>query len=170
MAIPDSERNTEAAEAVPASPAQDRTRGGVVRRALTSASFIEKATLLLLTGIVVPILIIYFNLSAAERQKAVETNKARDTSILQAQSKLLDEFVFAYETLALDVSRYKLRHAANEEMHQKAFARYSDRMVDVVIKWRSLISRARALASPAVSDKMQSLLSLIYSEQDTPIH
>ena len=63
---------------------------GVVRRALTSASFIEKLTLLLLTGIVVPILIIYFNLSAWERQKALDTNKARDASILLAQSKLLD--------------------------------------------------------------------------------
>jgi hypothetical protein len=147
-----------------------------IRQALTSKSFVEKFAEVLLTAALVatlaPLIISYFDSKASERQKAIEAETARTNAILQAQSKLLDEVaatVLAYETLAVDVSWYKQPRAANDEMHRKAFARYSERIVDLVARWRALISRSRTLASPEVSDKLDKFLTRIFVEQDTPM-
>ena len=147
-----------------------------VGHALTSESFIEKIALLLvtasLTGVIVPMIISHFNLKASERQKNLEFLKARDSSILQSQSKLLDdaaEVILTYQTLALDVSWYKHSRGADEELHHKAFARYSEKIVELVTKWRILISRSRMLASADVSNKLQEFLEKTFIVQDTPI-
>jgi hypothetical protein len=167
---------TSAGEGNLAPPAQGDAAPGRIRKVLTSESFVEKVAVLLLTvlftSLLVPLAINYFSSKAAEREKAIEARKARDASILQAQAKLLDEAaetILTYETLALDVSWYKDSRAANEEMYLKAVNRYGERMVDLVAKWRALISRSRTLASPSVSEKLDKFLTRIFTEQDTPI-
>jgi hypothetical protein len=119
----------------------DRLRIGVIRKALTSESFVEKVALLLITvvlsGIIVPVLITYFNAQAAERQKESESRNARNEVILQAQKRLLDEFsdmLLTYETLALDVSWYRTKLGYDMTRYQKAYERYSDRTVELISK------------------------------------
>lgn len=149
----------------------------VIRNVLTSESFVEKLVLLLVTailsGILVPLTINYVSFRTAAREKEREARRARDDSILQAQSKLLDEFsetALTAMTLALDVSWFKTQAAANDEYHKKAFARYSDRIVDLVAKWRALASRAQTLTSPAVSRKINAFLAMFFNEIDTPLN
>jgi hypothetical protein len=153
------------------------SREGVVHKVVTSESFVEKVLLLLLTiilsGIIVPIIINYFTSKSAERQKAIEAMKSKDQAILQAQSNLLtdlSETILTYETLALDASWYGTEGINNKEMHQKAFLRYSDRIVDLLSKLRALASRAQTLASPAISNKINAFINKIFEEQDTPIN
>jgi hypothetical protein len=156
---------------------KDTNQRGVIRTALTSASFIEKVVLLLLTailtGIVVPSIINDSNRKYSERQKEVEKMRARDDAILQAQSKLLDdvsEIILTCETLILDVSWYRTRFAMNEEMHRRAFSRYSERIVDLISRWRALQARARNLTSPVISSKIDDFLRRFFLEQDTPLN
>jgi hypothetical protein len=158
-------------------PTEGSAGPGSIRKALTSEAFIEKVAILLLTviltGVLIPLIINHFSARAAERQKELEARKARDTSILQAQAKLLDDaadVILTYETLALDVSWYKYHEGANEEMHRKAFERYSERVPDLVARWRSLVSRSKTLASPAISDQLDGFLQTVFAEQDTPIN
>ena len=147
-----------------------------VREVLTSASFVEKFLLLLLTvlvsGLAVPLVLSYNAVAATQRQKAADAARARDQAILDSQSRLLDDFaqtVLTYETLALDVSWYQTATAREDEMYRRAFARYSERVVDLVARWRALSSRARTLASEAVADKMDAFLADVFQRQDTPI-
>jgi cell division protein FtsL len=153
------------------------SREGVIRKVATSESFVEKVLLLLLTiilsGIIVPIIINYLTSKSAERQKAIEAMKAKDQSILQAQSNLLNdlsETILTYETLALDASWYGTEDINNKEMHQKAFLRYNDRTVDLISKLRALASRAQTLASPAISNKINAFMYKIFEVQDKPLN
>jgi hypothetical protein len=146
-------------------------------RALTSESFIEKLALLviaaLLSGIVAPIVITVFNAQDAARQKEREANRARNEAILQAQSNLLTEFsdvIFTYETLALDVSWYRTEVGMDKERYETAYPRYSDRVIDLFAKWRSLTSRARALGSKQISNEMLEFHRRVLVNQDTPIN
>jgi len=150
---------------------------GVFRRALTSESFIEKVSLLALTvilsGILVPLILASYNARSAERQKEVESTRIKNEAILQAQSKFLDEFsetALAYQTLALDVSWFKTRRVKSEALYEAAYARYSERVVDIISKWRALASRARTLVSPEESTKIDAFLVKVFALQDTPIN
>jgi hypothetical protein len=166
---------------------QDRSAHGVFRKAVTSESFVEKAILLLLTacltGLLAPLLVGQFNRTAAERQKErdeeaavrqkeLEAIKATNASILQAQSKLIDdaaETILSLETLILDVSWYMQPKVANKDQHNKAFERYVARSVELYGRWRAIISRSQSLASPAISKKLSDFLVKVFGEQDTPM-
>jgi hypothetical protein len=131
---------------------------GVLNRALTSESFVEKVVLLLLTaalsGIIIPIFINQLNAQAEQQLKIREAIKAKNEAVLQAQAKLWDEFsevVLTYETLALDVSWYRNPLGLDESRYAKAYERYSDRIVDLLSRWRALASRAETLVSPSIS-------------------
>ena len=146
------------------------------RQVVSSQSFIEKLLLLLLTvgvsGVAVPLVMNRVAAASSARQKAAEAIRARDQTILDAQSKLLNDFaetLLAYETLALDVSWYKTAVGLHEDMHTRAFNRYSERVVDLISRWRALVSRARTLASPSVAEKMNAFMADVLGEQDTPI-
>ena len=136
----------------------------VIRKALTSESFVEKVALLLLTallsGLIVPLVI-----------SSLQATRTRSEAILQAQAKLLEdvsETILTYETLALDVSWFKTKTAQNEDLHQKAFAKYSERVVDLVAKWRAQAARAQTLVSPAVSAKIDGFLWSIFPPARPP--
>jgi hypothetical protein len=164
----------------------------VVRKALTSESFVQKVVLLLLTAIltatIAPLIVHYINFGAEQRQKDLETTRAREyeerqkaieamrgkqEAILKAQSKLLDdvaEVLFTYETLALDVSWFGTKRAKNAELQKKAFERYNERIVDLLSRWRALASKAQTLTSPAVSESIRSFLNRVFEEQDGPLN
>lgn len=165
------------ADATSRSAAETDTFHRVIGKALKTESFIEKATLLVLTvilsGVVAPFAINRLAALASERQKVVDATKAKDEVILQTQSQLLTDFaetLLTYETLALDVSWYKTPWAANTTLHEKAFARYSERVVDLMSRWRVLSSKAQMLASPAISERMDKFQSHVFEQQDTPLN
>ena len=147
-------------------PSKDAKPPTVIRKALTGESFVEKVALLLLTaslsGLIVPIVI-----------GSLQETQARNEAILQAQSKLLNdvsETIITYETLILDITWFKTKAVLNEEMHQKAFAKYSDRVVDLIATWRAHSARARTLVSPTISARIDYFLSKALDEQDMPIN
>jgi hypothetical protein len=135
--------------------------------ALTSESFIEKAALLLLTalltGLIIPLIV-----------KSIEASRIRSEANLQAQYRLIDdlsEAILTFETLVLDVSWYGTQWANNKGMQEKAFERYSERVVELASRIRTLASRARFLVSPDVGSKIEAFLSkVMFLEQDTPIN
>lgn len=136
----------------------------VVKRALTSESFVEKLSLLLLTalisGALIPIVL-----------KSVDARSARNEAILQAQSKLLDdisETVLTYETLALDVSWFGTPGFTNKELQEQAFQRYSSTVPQLVARWRTLASRAYGIAPPGLGTQLEDLLLVIFEKQDSP--
>jgi hypothetical protein len=148
-------------------------RGNVSR----NRSFVEKTAILLLTlfflGILVMMAINYYSIKETLRQQTIEANKIRDAARLQAQYRFLDEVsntLLTYETLALDISWFKTQQPKNHELFQKALARYNERIVDLIAKWRTLVSRAQTLASPDISGKLAAFLKRVLAEQDTPIN
>src|SRR5664279_4047808 len=123
----------------PSSAAAPEIKPSTLRNAVTSESFAEKVILLLfaalLSGIIAPYLIGRYNNDASTRQKAADLARSKNDSILQAQSKLVEEFatvVLTYETLALDVTWYKTSAGKDEKLYMKAYERYSDRIVDLL--------------------------------------
>jgi hypothetical protein len=159
----------------------------VVRRTLTGGSFIEKAALLILTavlsGVAVPIVINRLNaddadrrkqteIAAAESRKEAEIAKSKTDALLRARLALLDEFsevLLTYETLALDVSWYRTPAVNDLALHEKAYSRYTDRVVELFSKWRVLTSRAQLLAGPEISKQMGSFQQKVFAYQDTPL-
>jgi hypothetical protein len=134
-------------------------------RVLRSDSFIEKAFLLILTavlsGLVVPLVI-----------KSIDTASAGRTEIARAKAKLFDDFsetIMSCEALALDVSWYGTTDAKNVDMQIKAFDRYSERVVDLIARWRTLSARAQTLASPDVAQKVDKFQRRFFDEQDSPM-
>ncbi|MEZ4714108.1 MAG: hypothetical protein R3A44_43390 [Caldilineaceae bacterium] len=104
--------------------------------------------------------------------KMRERFQAKDDAILRAQSKLLDDIattILTYETIAADVTWFKTEMAANDEMHEKAFNRYNERVIDLVAQWRIQAAKAQTLVTPTVSDKINSFLNKVFDEQDTPM-
>jgi hypothetical protein len=143
---------------------------------LASESFVEKLMLLLITaalsGLLLPYVLTRYNNSVAARQKAADIARSKNESILQAQAKLVEDLaavVLTYETLALDVTWFRTSVAKDEKMYQRAYERYSDRIVDLISTWRSLTARSQTLTSPSVSVKIGDFLARVFSEQDTPL-
>jgi hypothetical protein len=154
-----------------------RMKLSAIRSALTSESFIEKAAVIVLTallsGLIVPYFIARYNNYASALQRANDLARSKNESILQAQSKMIEDFatvVLTYETLALDVSWYKTKDGKDEKLYEKAYVRYSDRIADLLSNWRSLAARSQALTSPAISAKMNAFQRRVFLEQDTPMN
>ena len=132
---------------------------------LGTSSFWEKIALLLATaivsGIVVPLII-----------KQTDDSRARRTAVTQAQEQLfreVSETMLTFQTLALDVSWYGTPGTRDEENQRKAYARYNERAVDLVARWRSQAARSKTLTSPEVSKKLEAMLAEFFKNQDSPI-
>ncbi|WP_218510257.1 hypothetical protein, partial [Variovorax sp. dw_308] len=129
-----------------------------------SDTFKEKALLLLLTavlsGVCVPWVV-----------KSIDEARESRAAVSRAQAKLFDdisETILTYETLVLDVSWFGTKEAKNAEMQRKAFERYSEKVVELVAKWRAQASRAQTLASKSTAAKLDKLLERVFFKQDTP--
>jgi hypothetical protein len=152
------------------------TQNSVLKNVLTSESFVEKVALLiitaLLTGLLLPYALARYNNGVAARLKAADLARTKNDSIVQAQSKLVEDLasvVFTYETLALDVSWYKTGAGKDEKLYQKAYEKYSDKIVDLLSTWRSLSARSQTLTSPAVSARINDFQVRVFTQQDTPM-
>jgi hypothetical protein len=131
---------------------------------LRTESFLEKTVLLLLTailsGLIVPLVI-----------KLTDEARADRAAVSTAQAKLFEDVsdvILTFETLALDVSWFGTKVAKNPEMQKRAFERYNERVVDLVVRWRVQASRAQTLASKPVATKIENMLIEVFNKQDTP--
>jgi len=133
-------------------------------QALGSASFIEKAVLLVLTAATSGVLIPYVG-------DKIQVAKTQNEALTQAKTKLLDDVtntIITYEYLAGDVSYYKADSAvANDKMQAMAFERYSNKVVDLMAQWGVEIARAKTLVSPEISDKLEKFMDKVLTEQET---
>jgi len=130
-----------------------------------SDSFVEKASLLLLTALISGFLVPYIS-------SEIQRRAARNDAIIQSQTKLLDDVsrtLMTYETLLLDVSWYKTVEGYDEEMHKLAYKKYADRVVDLLTDWRVEAIKARTLSSPEVSDRLTSFQQKMFRLQDGPM-
>lgn len=138
----------------------------VVSQALGSASFIEKAVLLVLTAVTSGALVPYIG-------DKIQAAKTQNEAITQAKTKLLDDFtntIITYEYLAGDVSYYKADSAvANDKMQAMAFERYSNKVTDLMAQWGVEIARAKTLVSPEISDKLEKFMDKVLTEQETKL-
>jgi cell division protein FtsL len=139
---------------------------GVVRSALISVSFIEKAVLIILTALISGLLIPYVS-------NKIQTANAHREIVLQSESKLLDDItntIITYEFLVADVSYYKSDSTiANDKMQALAFERYSNRVVDLFSQWGVEVAKAKNLTSPEISDKLNKFMNKVLDKQDAPL-
>lgn len=139
---------------------------GVFKRALVSVSFVEKAVLLLLTALITGLLIPYVS-------SKIQTTNAHNEIVLQAKAKLLDDVtntLVTYQYLVGDVSYYKSDSSLlSEKMQSLAFERYSTRVVELVSQWGVEIAKARTLASPEISDKLNKFMDKVLEKQDAQL-
>ncbi len=145
---------------------------GKKRSVFTSSSFVEKASLLVLSGMIVPIVMVFLNSQFKQQQKYIETQKAEIISSLHAKRIFWNDVsktILTVETLALDVSWFQTSIAKNDKLHKNAFERYNDEITDLIVNWRVLISRASTLSSPRIADELNSFLGVFFIKQDTPI-
>jgi hypothetical protein len=147
-------------------PTSPPTSSSALLRVLKAESFIEKVLLLaitaILSGVLIPLAI-----------KSIDSEREGRAALARAQAKLFDdvsETILTTETLILDVSWYGTVAAKNPDLQNKAFERYNARVVDLIGKWRAESSRAQALASPKVSEKIHAFLGRFFVEQDTPMN
>lgn len=142
------------------------SRKNAVSQALGSASFIEKAVLLILTAVTSGVLIPYIG-------DKIQAEKTRNEALTQAKTKLMDDVtntIITYEYLAGDVSYYKADSAvANDKMQALAFERYSNKVVDLMAQWGVEIARAKTLVSPEISDKLEKFMDKVLTEQETKL-
>jgi hypothetical protein len=139
---------------------------GTVSQALGSASFIEKAVLLMLTAVTSGVLIPYVG-------DKIQATKTQNEVLTQSKAKLLDDVtntIITYQYLAGDVSFYKADSAvANDKMQAMAFERYSNKVVDLMAQWGVEIAKAKTLVSPAISDKLEKFMEKVLTEQEAKL-
>lgn len=135
----------------------------MLKEAIVSASFIEKTVLLLLTALSSGLLIPYVG-------DKIQASKAQNEAMTQAKAKLLDDItntLITYQYLAGDVSYYKGDSAlANDKLQAMAFERYSNKVVDLMAQWGVEIAKAKTLASPEVSAKLEKFMNKVLEEQE----
>jgi hypothetical protein len=127
-------------------------------------SFWEKIALLvataILSGLVIPLVIRY-----------TDEARARQSAVSQAQEQLyldVSKTILTYQTLVLDVSWFGTPQGRNNDMQKQAFARYNERVVDLVADWRVHIARAKTLTSREFSKLLNEFLTEVFLTQDTP--
>ncbi|MFM6925397.1 MAG: hypothetical protein ACKOU7_07820 [Ferruginibacter sp.] len=147
----------------PTAQTEPTKKSGAISQALGSASFIEKAVLLVLTAVTSGVLIPYIG----DKMQAAKT---QNQALTQAKAKLLDDVtstIITYEYLAGDVSYYKADSAvANDKMQAMAFERYSNKVTDLMAQWGVEIARAKTLVSPEISDKLEKFMDKVLTEQE----
>ena len=134
-------------------------------RPILNESFLEKLLFVILTACITGLVIPYIF-------KKVGDAQARNESLIQAQAKLFEDItqvLMKYQTLAADVSTYKMPGNTNEFMYQKALERYVNNTPEIYATWRSLIVKTKVLASVEHGRKLDSLLVRVSKLQDDGI-
>ncbi len=128
---------------------------------LSSASFLEKALLLvigvILTGMLVPLVKARMDQTTFEKQKLFEAVLARQTDVIKAQTQFLTEFskyIWEYHKISQRVSYCRLSGEA--EAYRKALAAYQDSLWESLHQIRTCIGAARWFASDAAHQALTS--------------
>lgn len=127
--------------------------------------FFEKVLLLLVAGMISGFLIPFI-------VNEIQRIKSRNEAVLKAQNTLLEDVsktLLTYQTILAEISWFRTSEADNEEMHKKAFKRYSKYSADLLIQWRLQIGRSRYLASTGISNKLHEFQKKMLKQQDLPM-
>jgi len=139
-----------------------------------SQGFAENIILLLLTALVTGFGIPYVLKRIEERklleQKKFETDLARESKIVEAQSNLLEDLtqiLWKWRYLAKKVVYYA--SGKNKELYQVAKTEYDAKVWDVLDEFRVVISRSRRLVSEAAYKNLCSLYEYVVHDLDREV-
>ena len=121
------------------------------------ASFFEKVFLLLLSGILIPIVMMFVNAQIEQRQMRLQTQQIQQESLQAAKRELWENITqtfLAYETLALDVSWFGSKLPDNEGQFRKAYDRYNEETVSLIVEMRVQMAQLKALSSKSAADQL----------------
>jgi hypothetical protein len=144
-----------------------------VLEVLVSTSFLEKALLLvvggLLTGIIVPIVKSRMDKNRFEQQKTFEAELARQAEIVKARARFLRDLVdpvWQFQLLALQVSY----DASSGEKFEAALANYDEQSWQHLKRIRAIVGGARWFTSdPAYSALTEFVDGWLLKEIDTKL-
>lgn len=115
----------------------------------------------LVSGICIPMIL-----------KRYEAGLARQTRLIEAQSRLLDELtavLWKWRYLAKQVSYYGVKFDLHPEAYQRACRKYEDDVWQTLNEFRTLISRSRRLASEAAYVSLEALYQYIVRDLDLKV-
>ena len=149
-----------------------------MQQLLSSKEFIESAALLviafLLTGILVPLVKLFFDYSNFRKQRLFEDRLARQNGIIESQIKFLDTIstlLWEYHALIAPVSYYQTREPENgnknNETAKSAAEQYEEQFWDLVIQnIQAEISKSRRLVSSSVYGHLKVLYTDVIIKTD----
>ena len=121
--------------------------------ALFNESFVQGLLLLLatagLTGLLVPVIKGRIDDRKLREQKIFESDLARQSKVIEAQAKLLDDLsdlLWGFLLLSLEVTYYAIQ--GNDEKYESAWQKYDQKSWEYFGTIRAAISRARRLTAP----------------------
>jgi len=139
-----------------------------------SQGFVENMILLLLTALVSGFGIPYVLKRIEERklseQKKFETDQARQSKIVEAQSNLLEELtqiLWEWRYLAKKVLYYA--SGKNKELYQVAKTEYDGKVWDILDQFRVVISRSRRLVSEEAYRDLCLLYEYVVHDLDSKV-
>ena len=119
--------------------------------------FAEKVILLLLSGILIPIVMMFINGQIENRQMRLQTQQIQEASLQDAKQALREDIAqtfLTYETVALDVSWFGSKLPENEERFRRAYERYNRETVTLIAQMRVQIAKLEALSSKSTADEL----------------
>ena len=126
-------------------------------------TFLQNLTLLLVTALLSGLIIPYLS----EKNQRINT---RNEILLQSQNKLLEDLsktLLTWEVLLGDISWFGTSTVNNPLMQQKAFERYSERSVELFAELKIEVLKAKNLAPPEISARINKFQDNILDSQDT---
>jgi len=137
-------------------------------------TFLEKIILLILTALITGFGIPYVLKRVEERklreQKKFEADLLRQSKILEAQSKLLDDLsglLWKWRYLAKKVVYYGAEE--NMERYDRAKKEYDEIVWDILNEFRAEISKSRRLVSERAYERLDSLYKYVVHDIDLKI-
>ena len=145
---------------------------------LNSQDFIEGLALLLvtalLTGILVPLVKLFFDYSNFRKQKLFEDQLARQNNVIESQIIFLETIstlLWEFHTMIAKVSYYQTRELGSENdnsaLAKSAIKEYEEHFWELVIqKIQVEISKSRRLISPPVYQRLKTIYTDVISGVD----
>jgi hypothetical protein len=152
-----------------------------MQQLLSSQEFIESLALLviaaLLTGILVPLVKLFFDFTNFRKQRLFEDRLARQNNIIESQIKFLETIstlLWEYHALIAKVSYYQIHEPENGNKNNdeanSAAEQYEEHFWELVIQnIQAEISKSRRLVSPSVYKHLKVLYTDVIIKTDSEL-